>query len=494
MKARRCPLWCVKLSKLTLNLGKPTTRHSIETSASTPSLVLITADSLRADASSLDGGPAPTPHLEALAARGSHFERSYSLAPWTLPSMYGMFSSAPPPGLTPGAGKEAWNEEITLYRFENDSTTLAQSLNGKGYYTGGFTSNALLHDKEGILRGFDTTSVVGHRTHVKTGPFAALPLLQELMWQLGAPWVVERPVDTSAIMMRSAINFLDERRGAPFFLWVHFMDPHGPYAPPKKFAPSEGPWSVYCNADPHWGTPLTDEEGRVALSQTEQDHVRALYHGEVSYVDYCVGQILQALDAQGLRDTTYIGFTSDHGEEFWDHGEYGHGQSLYEELVRVPLVIAGPGIPAARFPSPVSSIDLMPTLADLTGADASPHWQGTSLATALRQGSTASGPIFAQGTNLFSRSEPLQMVVDGSQKFIRETGGSHAQLFDLERDPGERENLLAEGAAAPASLEQSLQAWGDRLPPPVSAIYAGDNDDAISEELAEALRAFGYLQ
>ncbi len=176
--------------------------HPRDAGASTkaPNLLLVTSDTLRADFCGVYGGPVPTPNMERLAQRGAAFDRSYSLAPWTLPSMLGLLSSSYPPSPSPELSIEARREEVGRYRFPEDTATLAELVKAKGYATAAFVANTLLDDPDGFLRGFDTSIVVGHRTHVQTGFFEDFPLLQHTL-RRPFPWLVRpRPVDTTRIL------------------------------------------------------------------------------------------------------------------------------------------------------------------------------------------------------------------------------------------------------------------------------------------------------
>lgn len=458
-------------------------------------VVLITADTLRADVCSLYGGPVPFPRLTEIAAtNGAIFERGYALGPWTLPSMFGMFASRIPPGLTPGADKDAWMEEITLYRMPADVRTLAEILRDRNYATGAFVANSLLHDPQGILRGFDTRIVTGHRTHTLRSSLRLTPFLESLCFATGLPFVEAWPADTTRILTAQAQAFIRANAGRPFFLWVHYMDPHTAFAPPKAFVSASWPWRIYCNADPYWGTPLTDEAGNVALTDEQRLNVRALYDGEAEYIDEAVGAVWDALAEHGAAGAAYFAFTSDHGEEFWERGAFGHGHSLFDELVRVPLVIRGPGVRTARVAGPVSALDLMPTLADLAGAEGDNAWQGRSLAPGLRDDRPVSAsPAWARGSNVFSAGGPFEMVAAGDRKLIRDAASGAYTLYDLAADPAERRDLL-EGAPPPPDLEALLEEGMARERRTVRDVYHTDGDAGGAAELDAQMRGMGYIR
>lgn len=455
-----------------------------------PNIVLVTVDTLRADATSLYGGEVPTPNLERIAEDAVVFDHAYTLAPWTLPSVFGMMASQYPPHLSPDGDTQEWSHEISLYRMPKSPATLAERLAEKGYVTGACISNSLLRDREGILRGFDTVRVIGHRTHTLDGPFRGMPWLQRALHRAEFPWVYEKPADTTRVCTAFAESFLREHTGKPIFLWVHYMDPHAAYAPPPQYAPKNTEWPVFCNADPYWGTPQSDEAGKLNLTPTQQADVRALYDAEVRYVDDAIGRVWDAVRA--TPGDTYFTLTADHGEAFWDHGEYGHGQSLFDHQVRVPLLIAGPDISARRIPEAVSQIDLIPTLAAMTNTPEDSQWQGQSWLPGLRDQSQplTPSPVFAQATNVFSPNGPLVMTLDWPIKAIYQQSTKEFTFYDLEEDPREQSPIPSTDEQLIIRIEAHLQAHGAL----VSEVFERDHgDDTSRTETEEQLRSMGYL-
>jgi len=457
------------------------------------SIVLITTDAQRADWCAPYGGPVSTPSLSALSERGVLFERAYSLAPWTLPSMYAMFASDYPASLTPAAGFEQWKDEMALYAFQPEAPTLAELLRAKGYATAAFVANALMakDGSAGMLRGFETSGVWGHRTPMRFGPFEHTPLIQDALVHLGMPVVTERPADTARVLTRKAEAFLarqvQHETARPFFLWLHYMDPHGAYAPPPPFTPPGPGWDVYCNADPYWDTPLTDDRGVLDVTKRQRERIIALYKGEIRYVDYRIGQVLTALDVHQQELRTVVCYTSDHGEEFWDHGAYGHGHSLHEELIRVPMALAGPGIIQGRESGPVSHVDLMPTLADLAGVEAPATWKGTSLRPVLEGGQATGGPVFAAGTNLYSPEGPLEAIITRDWKAVRPIG--HRPTLFRHGRSGMSTAQAEPNLNVVSTLLESLDAWAS-----THRTLAATTGVELSGEVEEKLRAFGYIR
>jgi len=461
-----------------------------------PNLVLITCDALRADCCSAYGGDVPTPAIEALADRGVLFERSYSLAPWTLPSMVGMFESAYPSGIAPHTPEDRWLLDLALCRIDDETPTLAELLAASGYATGGFTANALLQGRNGMLRGFGRTAVLSHRTPVRTGVLRQLPVLQSVtarLWPMSAP---ERPVDTTRILTRYARRFIRLHREEPFFLWLHFMDPHAAYNPPAEYRTLEGPHPVFCNSDPRWGWagyPRDPETGDIVLPPAEERYVESLYRGEVRYVDQCIGRVVDALVRSRVEDRTFVCVTSDHGEEFWEHGRYGHGQSLFDELVRVPLVVAGPGLAARRVEHRVSGIDLMPTVSDLVGLPPEPRWTGHSLVELVTgMGTLPDTPCFAHSTNPLVTAEPLQAVISEEWKLVLGLESGQMLLFNTEQDPLEAADLSETHPEQVRLLRSRLTEWSASFPSTFEERRIEESPPADGE-LMEQLRHIGYL-
>lgn len=448
-----------------------------------PNVVLITFDALRTDWISAYGGHVPMPAFDRLSAEGIRFEHAYTLGPWTIPSMFGCMASRVPESLPPGLSTEEMGRAMSRYRFEPGDATLPERLAEAGIFSAAYGGNTLLNRPEGILRGYALHSVWPHRPPVLYGWFEQAPLWQRAWWVLGLPGVEERPVDTTRILRDRARAFITRNAPRPYFLWVHFMDPHGAFSPPPRFRPEGLPWAVYCNADPHWGTPLTDAEGRLAISDAERSAVQVLYEGEMRYVDQALGAVLDALEASGVGGRTMVIVTSDHGEEFWDHGEFGHGQSLHDELVRAPFLVRGPGIPAeAVIEQPLSQLDLVPTIAGVYGIDPDEGWLGVDRFPYWREGLPGpEGPVFAQGTNLYSRHGPLQMMIDDGIKFIRSLEGDWQTAYRLEAGSG------IEAPLSPAERRRREQVL-DGLP-----VREGGVASAMDAAIEEQLRAFGYI-
>ncbi len=401
--------------------------------------VLISIDTLRADRLPTYGyDVGKTPALTALASESIVFDRAFAHAPQTLPSHASMFT-----GLLPFEHKVRDNLGFTL---APGQATLASAFHGAGYTSAAFVSAYVLRPDTGVSQGFDAYDA--------TLPAAATDQ---------APAEIVR---SGPETLKAATEWLGTRPDARVFLFFHIYEPHAPYAPPARFT----------QPDP--------------------------YDGEVSYADEIVGQLLDALRRQGWYDSATIVVTSDHGEGLGDHQENEHGLFLYNETIRVPLIIKLPGGRGrgVRVAEPVQHIDLFPTLAALAGLAAPPGLRGRNLEPLLGgRGTVAAQGIYSEAMYAryhFGWSE-LTSLTDGRYKYIK---APKPEMYDLDRDPGEKTNIVGDRAQAATALRSGLETLvANRAvdaPSPVSAAdraklaalgYVGTQAPAVSPVSGEAL-------
>ena len=382
-----------------------------------PNLLLVTLDTVRADHLGCYGDrEAVTPWLDRLAGEGLRFADAASTVPLTLPSHTSLLSGLLPPhhGLRNNG----------LGALPAGTATLATLLVAQGYRTGAFIGAFVLDHRFGLARGFEV-----YDDEIPRDPKAGVSL------------EAERP---GSEVVDRALAWLEHPAGEdrrPFFLWVHLYDAHAPYVPP-----------------PAWGA----------------RHPGRPYDAEISAVDEQVGRLLTALDRRGLARTTVVAVAADHGEGLGEHGELTHGLLLYEPTLRVPLVLRAPGRLAPRVVrTPVSLVDLAPTLAGLLGrtfpATPDQPLDGRNLAPALLQGGEpAAGDLYAETRYpaIFGWS-PLAALRRRDLKYI---ASPSPELYDLRRDPRETANLMprnpgpAQGFAS--RLARSRPERGPRRAPP----------------------------
>ena len=420
-----------------------------------PRVILVVVDTLRADALSCYGSLNPTPHIDALASDGVVYDVARAPSPWTLPSMASLFTGVPP---------QVHGVDTAHSALPDRWITLAERLDEAGYRTCAIGRNRFLVDR-GFDQGFQ-------RYDFFPRPRAELPLAKVF------PFIhkryAARHASTEQLVDR-AIGRLDVERDLDSFLWLHLFDPHQPYTPPTEYlarAPDTG--RVEGTFD------RLDEvrDGTFVPTQAEVERIRALYLAEVRYVDDQVGRIVDHLKVRGLYDETLIVLTSDHGEELWEHGGYEHGHTLYEELLRVPLVVKTPGTPPRREAGAVSLEDIAPIVLQACGI--------TSEGTAAHDRHHATANLYGP---------PLESVHFGQHKLIHSLDGGGHELYDLGADPGETRDLAAERPeevfhARGLLAEHAARAatTGDRLeaPPPTRL----DLDEGARDQLRE----LGYIE
>ncbi len=459
-----------------------------------PNVMIVTIDTLRADACSVYGGAAQTPAMKAIAEDGVVFERCYSLSPWTIPSLDGLFTSRYPPGLTPNAPHAQRQQEglsyakLTDYWQDADGLTFIDRIN-KDYQTVAINGNPTLDSQRWLLDRFDRYLLVDALNDQEPKHLANAPLLRAALARFWPTLNDTRFVDTTARITEYAANYLRAANGKPFFLWIHYMDPHGPYNPPQRFRSRPTPWDAF--------PPAKSFAAKMALqlSDADRDAARSLYYGEIEYVDNCIGTLTRQMRAANLFDSTILILSADHGESLWEHMGWGHAYDLYDEQIHVPLVIAGPGIESGRIAQPVSAIDLLPTLAELMGAPIQQAWRGRSLASALAapHAEFAATPSFAQATSFAPYNpEARQAIIEANWKLIQGLETGEQRLFNIETDPHEQHNLAETNPPELARLAERLATWRASFPASF-AEFPGFEAEAPEDDFVEKMRALGYL-
>lgn len=456
--------------------------------ADAPNVVVISIDTLRADELGAYGGrDGLTPALDRFAAEGVTFEQAISPAPWTLPSLASLMT-----GLYPrhhGAGAIV-NRHDPLGRspLAPGVPTIAEAFVRHGYRTQAFVTNPYLLTRSGLGSGYQgyenltflsEAMIAGRRN-------AAQWLLDHLAPQLVAG-------DRGTEVSDRAVRWLAENgRRQPFFLWLHYLDPHGPYGRAdgtrhKSFR-GETTFGATATAGADISgrspDPVRLRSGEIRLGDDEKAAMRTLYRGEVAEVDRQIGRVLDAVDAVGLADRTLVVCVSDHGEEFWDHGGVEHGHTLYDELLHVVLMMRWPSqLPAGkRVGSVVSTVDVAPTLLALANLDETPATDGRSLRPDIDGNPGVPRAVLSE--NLLFAEERISIRTE-TAKLVRWANGKE-EAYDLASDPLERRDLAGvESFTAP--LRTTLVNLEAGLAPAVSPT-AGENLPAA------ALRSLGYLQ
>ena len=370
-------------------------------------VILITVDTLRADAlSAYDRDAAPTPYIDQMARDGLMFTKALSPAPWTLPAMASIMT-----GVSPSVHGAIKRDS----RLSDNAKTLAEYMREAGYRTAATGDNSLLKPAHNLTQGFEDYNFFPKRS--MGGSFGAVLLETRRRFQ--------PEVSTEGLTDLFADGVRANRKN-DFFLWFHYYDPHGPYAPPPRFLPEESP-------EPGVGTHFDRSKevrgGQFVPSLQERDWIRKLYESEVRYVDQSIGKLLVILDRLELYRDSLIIFTSDHGEEFWEHAGLGHGHSLHDELLWVPLIIKLPQEASrGQISTPVDTTSLTPTVLELCGI--SYRADGFSAGSLVSLWDEGLEPYRAQpivGTGLLY-FEDRESIVFGDMKYVRTLGRNSTTL------------------------------------------------------------------
>ena len=418
------------LGLLLLLLGTPGT--GCAPPRSRPGIVLILVDTLRADHLGAYGYSRPTsPSLDAVASRGVLFEQAIASAPWTLPSAMALLTGRLPSG----------------HRVENDGMklpagipTLAQVLKDAGYRTSAVVSHIYVSGLFGFDRGFDH--------------FEDFGLTRDYRFEAGREPRAEAVTDRALEQIRVL-------KGRPFFLLVHYFDPHWDYDPPPPFktrftGPYQGTMTGSYQSFSRYIQPGAE------LAPEDRRHLVDLYDGEIAYTDSQVGRLLEGLREAGAGGGTVVVVTSDHGEEFKEHGSLGHGRNLYDEVVKVPLIVADLRVKGAarRVAEQVRSIDIFPTLCELAGAAVPPEVQGRSLVPWLSGGREDSRGAVSETIRFDAYRKSYR---EPGEKIVVRLEDNRREFYDLVSDPGETHNRWKEKEGRALILEQALFSQVDVL-------------------------------
>lgn len=409
--------------------------------AQAPNVLLIVLDTVRARSLSLYGYERPTsPRLDAFARTGVRFDNAMAPAPWTLPTHASLFSGRLPKELTAD-----WRSPL-----DRTHATLAEVLQQRGYMTVGDVANLLYTTSStGLDRGFLRYSdfPLSTATFMEQS-WLVRPLVGEVRRNLNAEDMMVRK--SGAEVTDRFLAWVGERPQRPFFAFLNYFDAHAPYVPPPPYDTMFGK-----------GGPMPDVLRRRQWSPDEIQRSLDAYEGSIAFMDAQLGRLFDELKRQGVLDNTIVIVTSDHGEQFGEHGLFDHANSLYRAVLHVPLVISYPGrVPAGlTVETPVSLVDLASTVLDLTGtaAGAPAPLPGRTLASHWDGAPPAAGtPVFAevsQGINTaawlpVSRGRMTSVVMNGWH-YIRNGDGTE-ELYDFAHDPAEAENRATDTSVAGA--------------------------------------------
>ena len=405
-------------------------RESPRSQAGGPrNLLLITVDTLRADHLGTYGyARSTTPELDRLAAQSVVFEQAYASSCWTLPTLASLMTS----------------QFASTHGCVSDATglspgfeTLAERLGAAGFRTAAVVTHIFLDRRYGLHQGFDS-----YDDELVRSTF------DESHRAITSPTITEKGL----ALLEACASAPDER----WFLWLHYFDPHSHYQAHPQVA-DFGPEEI------------------------------DLYDSEIAFTDRAVGRVLARLDELGLAERTVVALLADHGEEFEDHGGKGHRFTLYNEVLRVPMMVRVAGIPPRRVESPVRTVDLAPTLLELLAVGTAGDMAGESLLPSLHGAPVPARPALGE---LQGRKVRRNVLVLGRWKLVQDLREKKTELFDLALDPLEREDRSAEQGEVVSALTRelailrrsALRRREDVFGPPVR-VELGEADHATLQEL-----------
>lgn len=419
-------------------------------------VVFVVVDTVRADHLSVYGAERPTtPALARRAESAAVFEHAFATSPWTVPSIGSLLTGQLPSHH--GAGQRTGKHHgFTVLR--KDVQTLAERLARDGYETAAIVNNVFLGRGFGLHRGFE---------RYDHAPATDLELRR-----------AEEVVDL-------ALAWLRDRKGTRSFLLVHLMDPHIAYDPPPAV---RGRFTA--NLSSRFTLPVRTPSAIRKLAEppsaADIHFLAAAYDEELLGVDHALERLLRELDGGLLADALVL-LTSDHGEEFFDHGGFEHGHALYRELLHVPLIIWGPGVRPGHYTEPASLVDALPTVIEALGHEPEAGLAGRSLWSLVTDHTELPArDLFAEG---LLRGAERRAIIRWPFKLDAKRGPGRVRLFDLENDPGERTNLAGQRPELVAELRGALEA---RMRP--SAPVSSETRVApMDEETRQRLISLGYI-
>ncbi len=443
-----------------------TRQHSIK------NVVLITIDTLRRDALSCYGSAGvSTPNIDRLADDSIVFNRAISPSSWTLPALASIMT-----GLSP----TIHGTNRLRSKLPKAMPTLAEHMRDDGYHCSALVTNGILSGKN-LSKGFSEFRVFAPSAHGRAFGEKVLRRLFPAEYQTQV---------TASDLTRMSVDWLEANRDKDNFFWVHYIDPHLPYTPPAGLVPAAKPPRDLSKQFMHQTAKRVSLD--IAESEAQRAWLQALYSSEVRYLDDYVGKLIDALVRLGLYEQSLIVFTSDHGEEFWDHGGFEHGHTLYDELIGVPLMVKLPGSEATGPRENFVSIEsVMPTIMGLCEVDyedegiehgsLAPLW-GTE------PDSFVGRPIVSTG--LLFYEEKVSIIFD-EFKYIHSLVTGEEELYNMRDDPAERHCIAKESPDLVERARSMLAAHDEMAEEARERLDL--RPDAMDAETIKKLKSLGYM-
>lgn len=421
--------------------------------ALSPNVILVSIDTLRADHLGCYGYDRPTsPTLDRLASEGMLFECAYATSPWTLPSHGTMLTGFYP-------GRIGLNSEDSTLPSELE--TLAMVLSKHSFSTAAVVNSFFVSEKYGFNRGFDSFCFVPEN---------------------------HAPIGAAPIIIKQAMQWVKQHKNEQFFLFLHFYDVHANYSTlPQYEEQFVGPYNGV--ADGTLAQLIEFRKGTLSLDKADVKHFADLYDAEIRQLDDQLKRLLGFLQQEALLEKSFMIITSDHGEEFLDHGGILHGRTQYQELIHIPLIIRGPGIPPSRrFKGIVSLVDMVPTVlsllgisspSGLEGLDLSPLWQDNRYKLPDRF-------IFSEADQYNVKNDIKRAVWHGKYKLHYDLLTKKLELYNLANDPTERLNITSEYPSVGMVLLTKIKKFMMK--------FTGDTQSVpLTPKEIEKLKSLGYL-
>lgn len=432
-----------------------------------PNVFVFLLDTVRQDALGCYGHPAgPTPNMDAVAADGVRFDQAVSTSGWTLPAVASLMTGTWPT-LHGALGKG-----VVLTPIREEFPTAAEVLRSAGLETIGIANAAFVSPMVGLDRGFD---VFDHRYSYN--------------------WDARRADETIDV----ALDELRQRRSKSGFYFIHLFDAHLDYDPPRELAAKYTAGRLEptppLNLDAVLGM-QGGEDGKAPPSTDDVGYVRGLYDAEVNFIDIHVGRFIDKLKSLALYDKATIIITSDHGEEFWDHGGFEHGHTLYDELVRIPLIIKLPAAiePASRVvEAQVRLLDVMPTVFEILSVNQPETFLGESLMSIIAGASDTKLSALCESILYGAPSIALRGPQYKYIMTLADDGTGKDKLYDWHEDPLELNDLSDEMPQVSAELRaELLELQGANL----SQARAMSQPERVNlaPDRIQQLRSLGYIR
>ncbi|MBI5189457.1 MAG: sulfatase [Nitrospirae bacterium] len=493
----RCALLAAAAAVFSLGCGGREDASGKPPRSGRPNVIVVLVDTLRKDHLGCYGYRRDTsPFIDRLAGEGLLFENAVSQAPWTAPSMASMFSSRYPFQLGAGVKYEHGGKAVRgdkVHGLPAGAASIAEVFHDGGYATACITGNPFLKGTEGekkgdkhygkdfgMSRGFDKTRYIYFAKADK-------------MFGAAREYIDGLRADTGG-------------QGRPFFLHLQMMDLHSPTSPPAPFD------SKFMPLDPskkklYYDWKYSDGKGLgTAGFRDFRDHKVSFYDGGLAFLDSELAKFVDYLKKGGLYEDTVIVIASDHGEEFWEHAVfetkymrdlgddyYGcdHGRTLFRELLDVPLIFHGPGVPAGRVRDQVRNIDIMPSLLGLAGLPVKPgSLEGTDIVSAVRDGAIKDMPAFSEQVVAGFEKKSIQ---SGGYKYIMVVSpGRDGFLYDKAGDPMEADDISSRRPDMARKLRSEIEAFVMEKEKSVSGLKKAEAAE-MSEATKKQLKALGYL-